>query len=402
MKLDISDVEAARNRIQKYIQPTQTLVSRSASERLGTEVFFKYENEQKTGSFKIRGAMNRLLTLDSDQLGKGIVACSAGNHAQGVAYSATTLGSKAHIVMPESTPLVKVSATQGYGADVILHGSVFDEAFQKAKELEAEHGYFFAHPFHDAQVMAGQGTIGLELLEQIENIDSVVIPIGGGGLISGIATVLKAAKPSIKVYGVVPARVPGMYRKFKGVKYDPKEKQSTIADGLAVKVPNEEILSSFIEPLVDDVTVVDDNEIASAIVFLLERAKTVVEGSGAAGLAAAFKMKDQWDLGKRSVVLLCGGNIDLNVISKIIERGLSESGRLTRIQVLAADQPGTLKAVTSIIAKEKANIVEVHHDRLGFGIEMNQTRIDLLLECRSDEHIRDVIEKLKKKVRVIV
>ena len=401
MKLDISDIETARGRIQSYIQNTQCLYSRSASELLETEVFLKHENEQKTGSFKIRGAMNRLLTLDKEVLQKGVVACSAGNHAQGLAYSATTLGSKAHIVMPESTPIVKVSATQGYGAEVILHGEMFDEAFQKAKELEQSKGYYFAHPFHDTKVMAVQGTIGLELHEQVENLDSIVFPFGGGGLISGVATALKALNPKIKIYGVVPRNVPGMARLYRGESLEGITKQPTIADGLAVKSPNEEIFESFIRPLVDDVVEVSDDEVASAIVFLLERAKTVVEGSGAASLAAAIKMKGKWDLGKRSVMLLCGGNIDLNMISKIIERGLSKIGRISRIQVLASDKPGSLKAVTSIIAKQKANVVEVHHDRLGFGVEMNQTRIDLVLECKGEDHKRQVIEALKEEVKVI-
>ncbi|MEO0335084.1 MAG: threonine ammonia-lyase [Pseudomonadota bacterium] len=401
MKLEIADIEAARGRIQSYIQNTQCGYSRSASELLGTEVFLKHENDQKTGSFKIRGAMNRLLTLEKDILANGVVACSAGNHAQGLAYSATALGSQAHIVMPESTPIVKVSATQGYGAKVILHGEMFDEAFQKAKELETSKGYFFAHPFHDTKVMAGQGTIGLELFEQVEKLDSVVVPIGGGGLISGIATALKTLNPKIKIFGVVPKNVPGMLRLYKGETLEGMTKKPTIADGLAVKAPNQEICDSFIKPLVDDIVEVSDDEIASSIVFLLERAKTVVEGSGAASLAAALKMKGKWDLGARTVMLLCGGNIDLNMISNIIERGLSKIGRLSRIQVLTSDNPGSLKAVTTIIAEQRANIVEVHHDRLGYGIEMGQTRIDLMLECKGDDHKREVIEKLKEHVRVI-
>lgn len=401
MKLELADIEAARGRIQSYIQTTQCLYSRSASELLGTEIYLKHENEQKTGSFKIRGAMNRLLTLDQEILKKGVVACSAGNHAQGLAYSATALGSKAHIVMPENTPIVKVSATQGYGADVILHGEIFDESYQKAKELEASKGYFFAHPFHDEKVMAGQGTIGLELIEQVQDLDSVVVPIGGGGLISGVAAALKALNPKIRVYGVVPKNVPGMRLLFKGESLEGLTRKPTIADGLAVKTPNAEICESFIKPLVEDVVEVSDDEIASSIVFLLERAKTVVEGSGAASLAAAIKMKDQWDFGKRSALLLCGGNIDLNMISNIIERGMSKIGRISRIQVLAQDHPGTLKTVTTIIAAERANILEVHHDRLSYGIEMGQTRIDLVLECKGDDHKKQVIEKLKQSVQVI-
>lgn len=395
MKITLKDIEDARKRIQGHIQLTQSGLSRSTSNLLGTNIHFKHENEQRTGSFKIRGAMNKISLLDKASLKKGIVACSAGNHAQGVAFSATTLGTKAHIVMPESSPIVKAMATQEYGAEVVLFGEIFDESYNRAKELESEKGYVFVHPFDDPQVMAGQGTIALEVLEQIKSLDSIIIPIGGGGLISGMSVALRAIHPKIKIYGVVPENIPGMYHLYHGSSFDPTEKKPTLADGLAVKKPNEAILNDYIKPLVDDIVMVSENEIASSIVFLLERAKTVVEGAGATGLAAALKMREQWQLGENCCILLCGGNIDLNIISKIIEKGLSQIGRVARVQVVVRDQPGVLNNLTSLIAKERANIIQVQHDRLSPNIAINETQIDFLLECRGTDHVNRVIAALK-------
>jgi threonine dehydratase len=395
MKLHIDDIREAQIRIAPYIQRTQTCLSRSISSMLGTQTYLKYENEQRTGSFKIRGAMNKISRLSQEELKKGIIACSAGNHAQGVAFSATAVGSKARIVMPESSPIVKVMATQGYGAEVILHGEIFDESYNRAKELEKENGYTFVHPFHDKDVMAGQGTIALEILEQIENLDSVVIPIGGGGLIAGMATVFKTINPKIKIYGVVPQNNPGMYLAFKGQPAESEKRLPTLADGLAVKQPNQEIFNDFIKPLVDDIAIVDEDEIASSIVFLLERAKTVAEGASATSLAAALKMKSQWSLGKNCCLLLCGGNIDLNMISKVIERGFSKVGRVARVKLIVQDQPGALQNLTTILAKEKANIIQVYHDRLAMGIAMNETQIEFLLECRGQPHVDQVLKALK-------
>lgn len=395
MKITLKDIEDARKRIQGHVQLTQCGLSRSASNLLNTNIYFKHENEQRTGSFKIRGAMNKISLLDETSLKKGIVACSAGNHAQGVAFSATTLGTKAHIVMPENSPLVKAVATQEYGAEVILYGEIFDESFNRAKELEAEKGYVFVHPFDDPLVMAGQGTIALEVMEQVKNLDSMIIPIGGGGLISGISVALRAINPRLKIYGVVPENIPGMFHLFHGSQYDPNEKKPTLADGLAVKKPNEAILSDYIKPHVDDIVMVSENEIASSIVFLMERAKTVVEGAGATGLAAALKMRKQWELGDNCCILLCGGNIDLNIISKIIEKGLSQIGRVARISVVVKDQPGVLQGLTTLIADEKANIIQVQHDRLSPNIAINETQIDFLLECRGNNHVNSLIAALK-------
>lgn len=395
MVLTLEDIRAAQTRIAPYVQKTQLSLSRSVSKLIGTDVYLKYENEQRTGSFKIRGAMNKISTLSKQELEKGIIACSAGNHAQGVAFSATALGSKARIVMPETSPIVKVMATQSYGAEVILHGEIFDESYQKARELEKQNGYTFVHPFHDVHVMAGQGTIGLEIFEELKNLDSIVIPIGGGGLIAGIATSLKTLNPKIKIYGVVPENNPGMYLFKKGQPLEAAIRKPTLADGLAVKQPNLEIFQKFIQPLVDDIVTVDEDEIASSIVFLLERAKTVAEGAAATSLAAAIKMKNRWELGKTCCLLLCGGNIDLNMISKVIERGFSKVGRVARVQLVVQDQPGALQNLTTILAKEKANIIQVYHDRLATGIALNETQIEFLLECRGQAHVDAVLAALK-------
>lgn len=390
MALKLKDIEQARLRIQDIIQKTQLSFSSSASQWIGPEIFFKHENEQKTGSFKLRGAMNKMKSLTPEELKKGVVASSAGNHAQGVAYSATYCGSKAHIVMPTISPLIKVTATRGYGAEVILHGEIYDESYAHARELEKQQGYVFVHPYEDELVMAGQGTIGLEILESLPDVDSVIVPIGGGGIISGIATAIKSIKPSCKVYGAVAENNPGMYNLFHGKAHNSSERKPTIADGLAVKKPSPNMLENYIRPYVDDVATVSEDEIAESIVFLLERAKTVVEGSGVVGLAAAAKMKDKWQLGKKTCIVLCGGNIDLNAISKVIERGLAKKGRLVRISVVVVDKPGTLHRLTSVLAELDANILEVEHDRLRPNLEISEAQIEFLLETRDEEQIQKI------------
>lgn len=394
MALKLKDIEQARLRIQDIIQKTQLSFSSSASQWVGSEVYFKHENEQKTGSFKLRGAMNKMKSLSPEELKRGVVASSAGNHAQGVAYSATYCGSKAHIVMPTISPLIKVTATKGYGAEVILHGDVYDESYAHARELEKEKGYVFVHPYEDEHVMAGQGTIGLEILENLADVDSVIVPIGGGGIISGIATAIKSIKPSCKVYGAVAENNPGMYNLFHGKEHNPGERKPTIADGLAVKKPSANMLENYLKPYVDDVTTVSEDEIAEAIVFLLERSKTVVEGSGAVGLAATVKMRKQWDLGKKTCVVLCGGNIDLNAISKVIERGLAKKGRLVRVSVVVTDKPGTLHRLTSVLADLNANVLEVEHDRLRPHLEISEAQIEFLLETRDEQQIQKIQKAL--------
>ncbi len=388
MPIRIEDIEAARKRIGPYIKTTPMGESRSSSERLNTETLLKLENQQLTGSFKVRGSFNKMLCLSKDELNKGIVASSAGNHAQGVAHAATTLGAKARVVMPETSPLVKVMATQRYGAEVILKGRIYDESYAYARELEAEHGYTFVHPYEDPLIIAGQGTLGLEIMEQLPDVDSVVIPIGGGGLISGVATAVKALRPSCKIYGVVSSASPGMQQMFDGGPVEPPSPALTIADGISVKKPSKVMYDDYISKLVDDIIDVTDEEIAESIVFFLERAKTVVEGSGAVVMAAAEKAG--WNLGKKCCLVLSGGNIDLNLISKVIERGMSKRGRLIRLTVIVPDRPGTMMKLTNAIAEKGANILDVKHDRVRQGVKLSETAIEFLLEIRSEQHAAEL------------
>lgn len=382
--IQIDDIRAAHEKIRSSIYHTPIQRSRTASEWLKSEVHLKFENEQITGSFKLRGALNKILSLRPEERVRGIVASSAGNHAQGVAFAAHKVGAKALIVMPVNSALIKVLATQKYGAEVVLHGQTYDESYAHARTLEKERGLTFVHPYEDPLVIAGQGTAGLELVADVADLDSVVVPIGGGGLISGIATAVKALRPQCKVYGVVSDQAPGMLNLFRRKKMDVPT-GLTIADGIAVKRPSEAMYKTYIAELVDDIVEVNDDEIAEAIVWLLERAKTVVEGSGATVLAAAAKAG--WDLGNKTCLFLSGGNIDLNIISMVIDRGLSRNGRLARITVVVPDRPGTLQRLTNVLAAEQANIMDVKHDRLRADISISETAIEFLLETRSLEHV---------------
>lgn len=385
MPIRLEDIQAARKRLLEVVQTTPVNSSRSVSDRLGTNVCLKLENTQTTGSFKVRGSLNKVLSLSPAELKKGLVASSAGNHAQGVAYSATRAGAKSIIVMPETAPLAKIIATQKYGAEVILKGRVYDESFAYAKELEAKHGYTFIHPYEDPLIIAGQGTLGLEVMEQIPDIDSIVIPVGGGGLISGVATAIKTLKPSVKIYGVVSNVSPGMLQMFRKQPVDAPLPTLTIADGISVKKPSKLMYDEYISRLVDDMIDVTDEEIAEGIVYFLERAKTLVEGSGAVVLAGAEKAG--WDLGKKCCLVLSGGNIDLNLVSKVIERGLSARGRLVRLAAIVPDRPGYLMKLTNVIAEKGANILDVKHDRVRPGVRLSETAIEFLLETRSPEHV---------------
>lgn len=393
MPIGYEDVLAARKRIQGSVQLTPVSTSRSVSERLGTQVFLKLENQQTTGSFKIRGSLNKMLNLSQEELRKGLIASSAGNHAQGVALAARIVGAKAHIVMPVTAPLAKVLATQAYGAEVIQHGQMFDDAYEHARELEKKHGYTFVHAYEDPLIIAGQGTLGLEVLEQIPDLDSIVVPIGGGGLISGIATAIKAVRPSVKVYGVVSAASPGMKNMFKKEPIGDHAREMTIADGISVKKTSEMMFKDYISRLVEDITEVTDEEIAESIVYFLERAKTMVEGSGAVVLAGAEKA--DWDLGKKCCMVLSGGNIDLNLVSKVIERGLSKRGRLVRLSVIVGDRPGSLNRLTQLIADKGANVIDVKHDRVRTGVRMSETAIEFLLETKSLAHAEELREALR-------
>lgn len=395
MIVTLNDIEAARERLKEIILPTAVDFSSSASKLMGTEIHFKMENTQKTGSFKIRGAYNKISQLSEDEKKRGVIASSAGNHAQGVALSATLAGVRSTIVMPVTAPLAKVLATRSYGAEVILHGEIYDEAFDKAQELTKSQGSVFIPPYEDEKIIAGQGTIGLEVFEQIPQLDTIVIPIGGGGLISGIAIAAKSLNPKIKIIGVQSSQAPGMYELFHEKSLtSPPRRISTIADGIAIKKPSAAMYENFISKYVDEVVTVTDDEIAEGIVFLLERVKTVTEGSGAAGWAAV--MNRTLSLGQKTCVILCGGNIDLNIIAKIIEKGQIRRGRLVQLSVIVEDIPGRLHQLTEIIAKERANILQVHHDRLSEGLFLRETRIDFELETSSLEHIEKIKEAILK------
>lgn len=398
MKVTFEDILKARERLKAILKETEVEISHSASEKWGADIYFKYENLQRTGSFKIRGAYNKIANLSEEEKKRGIVASSAGNHAQGVALSGKLAGVKTTIVMPETASLNKISATRGYGAEVILKGEIYDDAYAHARELEKSQGLTFVHPYEDPLVIAGQGTIGIEILEKIPDLDLIAIPIGGGGLISGMAIAIKHLRPSCKIIGVQSAQAPGMSQLFHHQSVSsPVKKISTIADGIAIKNPSAVMYESFISKYVDEIVTVTDDEIAEAIVYLLERAKTVTEGSGAAAMAAMMNRKFKLSGGK-NCILLCGGNIDLNIVAKVIERGQIQRGRIAQISVVVDDMPGTLNRLTKAIAEEKANVLEVHHDRVGVGqgLYLRETRIDFNLETTSREHVEKIKEALRK------
>lgn len=387
MKVSFSDIEDAQKKISDKILKTPMNQSSSASRLAGSDVFFKYENEQKTGSFKIRGALNKILSLSNEEKSKGVIAASAGNHAQGVAMAATMSGVKSTIVMPKTASIVKQMATMGYGANLILHGEIFDEAYAYARELEKEKAYVFIHPYEDPHVIAGQGTLGIEVFNEISDFDSAIVAIGGGGLASGVGLALKTLNPKIKIYGAVAENAPGMKSLFYGEKL-PEQITPSIADGISVKKPSSIMYESFLKSYVDEIVTISENEISEAIVFLLERAKTVVEGSGAICWAAAAK--GGLNLGRKTCVFLCGGNIDLNLVSRIIDRGLHHSGRLCRLTVIVPDRPGALSRLTQVVAQCGANILEVYHNRIGKELHIRETSIAFLLETKSESHIEEV------------
>jgi threonine dehydratase len=381
----LASIEAARERIGDAIHLSPCQLSHHLSERIGLPIYLKLENLQRTGSFKERGALNKLLTLTAEERSRGVIAASAGNHAQGVAFHATKLGIRSQIVMPQATPLVKVVSTRSFGAEVILHGANYDEACEEALARCTQQGLTFIHPFDDPEVIAGQGTIGLELLEQVQDLEAVVVPIGGGGLISGIACALKETNPKIRVIGVEPEKLPSMLRAREAGMPITLAPQATIADGIAVRRAGDLTLP-LVSRYVDEIVTVDDEEIASAILMLLEQEKTLAEGAGAAALAALLQSKT--DLRhRRTAVLVCGGNIDVTLLAKIIERGLVKDGRQVRIRVYLLDRPGALLHLTEILAQERANIVETIHNRSYYGVSLAETVIDVTLETRGATHI---------------
>lgn len=387
-------IEEARRRIQDAVFLSPCALSESLSQLSGSKLYLKFENLQMTGSFKERGACNKLLSLSEQERKTGVITASAGNHGQAVAYHASRLGIRATVVMPETSPLVKAQNTRRFGAEVILHGASFDDATEHAMELCEQKQLVYVHPFDDELIMAGQGTIGLELLEQNPYLEAVIVPIGGGGLIGGIATAIKETNPRIKVYGVQTTAFPSMKRALEAGAPVALPPARTIADGIAVKRAGKLTLEA-VKQYVDDIALVDERAISEAILALLEREKTVAEGAGAVGLAALMSNKLPL-AGKRVAVVLSGGNIDMNVISRIIERGLVASGRMMRVRVTVPDIAGALAGVTRIIADRGANVVEIHHDRAFSDIELGETSIELVLETRGFDHVDEVRTALEQ------
>ncbi|RVT48124.1 threonine ammonia-lyase [Rubrivivax albus] len=392
MAVSLSDIEAAAGRLRGQVLDTPCVESRTLGQILGCRVFLKFENLQFTASFKERGALNKLAQLvESGQPLKGVIAASAGNHAQGVAHHAQRLGLRAVIVMPVLTPTVKVERTRGFGAEVVLHGETFDAAREHALQLAAEQGLSFVHPFDDPAVIAGQGTIGLEMLAEQPDLDTLVVAVGGGGLISGIATAARAIKPGLEIVGVQTARFPAMVNAVKGTAHP--QGTSTIAEGIAVGRPGQ-ITREIVGALVDDLVLVDEGDIEQAIVMLLEIEKTLVEGAGAAGLAALVKDPKRF-AGSRVGLVLCGGNIDPVVLQAIIGRGLVRAGRLARIRVAARDTPGVLAKITAVVAQAGANIEEVHHQRAFSMLSAQNVEVELVLQTRNREHVCAVLDAMR-------
>jgi threonine dehydratase len=393
----LKDIEEAKARLGEAVYRTPCPKSDHFTSLAGcASLHYKLENLQRTGSFKERGALNKLLCLTAEERARGVIGASAGNHAQGVAYHAGRLGISTTIVMPERTPLVKASSTRGYGAKVVLSGANFDEAYQEALKIQEQENRVFVHPFNDPLIMAGQGTIGLELLEQNPYIEMVVVPIGGGGLISGISVALKELNPRIQVVGVQTAAIPSMKSSVEAGKLVEAETANTIADGIAVKRPGTETFE-VIRKYVDEIVTVDEEEIANAILLLLEREKTVVEGAGAVTLAALINGKLPRAAGRRVCLVLSGGNIDMNVISRIIERGLVKGGRLVRLVVKLPDRPGQLAKLMTAIGEQGANVVEIYHNRAFSKTALGDVQVEVTLETRGRSHIDELVAALAKK-----
>ncbi len=391
--ITLHDIEEAYHNLKGHIYHSPCVHTQSLSDMTGSQVYLKLENLQMTGSFKERGALNKLVTLTDEERKRGVIAASAGNHAQGVAYHAQRLGGKSIIMMPEATPLNKVTATKRYGAEVVLYGRNYDEAYDEAVYRQQEEGLNFIHAFDDYKVMAGQGTIGMEILQDGIEPDAVIVPIGGGGLISGIAVAIKEQFPACKVYGVEAKVAASMKASLDAQRIIPLKTSATLADGIAVKSVGH-LTYPIVQHYVDEIILVDEEEIAAAILTLLEREKTMVEGAGATALAALayhdLPIKD-----KRVALILSGGNIDINILSRIIERGLIKDGRMVRLRVELLDRPGQLAAVSGIVGRNKANVLEVYHNRSFMNAAMGKTFLDITLETRGQEHVDEIIADLQ-------
>jgi threonine dehydratase len=390
--IQINDIQAAAARLQDQLLRTPCVASRTLSDITGAQVFLKFENLQFTASFKERGACNKLAQLTAEERKRGVIAMSAGNHAQGVAYHAQRLGLRAVIVMPRFTPGVKVERTRGFGAEIVLHGDTLDEARAHALTLAQAQQLIFVHPYDDEDIVAGQGTVALEMLQDVPDLATLVVAVGGGGLIAGMATAAKAIKSDIEIIGVQTMRFPAMVNAIKGTHY--LQGSSSIAEGIAVGTPGQ-IPQAIIARLVDDLVLVDEGDIEQAIVMLLEVEKTLVEGAGAAGLAALLKYPDRFK-GKKVGVVLSGGNIDPLLLAAIIERGMVRAGRLARIRVSARDIPGSLARIAATVAEAGANINEVHHQRAFTTLAAQNVEVELVIQTRGPQHIAEVLSQLQQ------
>jgi threonine dehydratase len=394
--LDINyqmNFKEARNRLEEIIKETNLIHSQIFSEECSNEVYIKPENLQITGAFKIRGAYNKISKLTQEEREKGVIASSAGNHAQGLALAASKMGVKATIVMPKFTPLIKVEATRSYGAEVILHGDCYDEAYKEAVRLEKENGYIFVHPFNDIDVIEGQGTIGLEILEEVSDIDYVLVPIGGGGLISGIAMAIKSINPNVKVIGVEPEGAMAMKMSLENNSIINLDKVNTIADGVAVKEPGE-LTFSIIKDYVDEIVTVSDFDIMEACLLLLEKHKLVGENAGVLSLAGLRKIQDT---NKKIVSVVSGGNIDVLTISSLINKGLISRGRTLCFTLDLTDKPGELLKVSGILASINANVIKLEHNQLKEVDRFNEVELEVTVETNGHEHIREIINEFKEK-----
>jgi threonine dehydratase len=387
----IDDIRTAAKRIDGAVIRTPMLVSRTLSEIIGAEVWLKFENLQFTAAYKERGALNKLLQLTPEERARGVIAASAGNHAQAVAYHAKRLGIPATIVMPESTPTVKVTQTAGHGATVVLYGRIVDDAFARARELALENGYVFVHAFDDPQVIAGAGTVGVEMLEDAPNLDTIIVPIGGGGLMSGISIAARAMKPDIEMIGVEAELYPSMKCAIQHCQMPLGG--DTLAEGIAVKQPGE-LTSRILRELANDVVLVSERNLERAVAMLVGIEKTVVEGAGAAGLAAMLSDPERYR-GKKVATLLCGGNIDTHLLANVLVRDLVRQGRIARLNVAAHDQPGALAAITAKVYEAGVNVLEINHSRIFTSLPAKDTLIEVECEARDPQAIEDVVARLE-------
>ncbi len=392
MTTTIDDIRAAAERLEGQVIRTPLVQAARMSEVLGCELFLKLENLQRTGSFKDRGAFNRLSQLSPEEARRGVIAMSAGNHAQGVAYHASRLGIPATIVMPEFAPFSKVERTKAFGAHVVLTGDTLDASAQAARQIAEEKGFTFVHPYDDPHVIAGQGTIGLEILADLPDVDTIVVPIGGGGLISGISLAAKDANPDIHMIGVETELYPSMLNALKGRGELPGG--SSLADGIAVKNPGK-LTREIIARLVEDIAIVPEVSIETAITRLVEEQKIVAEGAGAAGVAAILNEPERF-AGRKVATVICGGNIDVRLLSGVLARGLVRDGRMVRLRIGIVDQPGVLAKIADVIGRSSANIIEVYHQRLFYDVPAKRADVDVVLETRNADHVKEIITSLEE------